>query len=165
MPLKRKYSQSGKVEEYSIGDLYQASDAIIMTSLREGFGYPFLECWFAKKNVIGRRIQNVIKDFEKSGLSFEWLYNDFLLDDSIDIKDEKSFKRAKRVLNIFKDEKLTARILELNKDSVLKQVEVLQNRERREKIIKLNFKMAENTYNVSKIAKRFLGLINIDERN
>jgi len=166
-PLKREYNKEGKIERFSIADIYQVSETIIMTSLREGFGYPFLECWFAKKSVIGRRIQNVIKDFEKSGLSFEWLYRDFLLNNSdpINIEDEKSFKRAKRVLDIFKDEKLKARILELNKDVVLEQIKVLEDKERREKIIESNFKIAENTYNISKITKRFLELIDIDERS
>ncbi len=166
-PLRRKHNKEGKIERFSISDIYQISEAIIMTSLREGFGYPFLECWFTKKIIIGRRIQNVIKDFEKSGLSFEWLYKDFLLDndDSINIEDEKNFKRAKRVLDIFKDEKLKKQILELNKDDILKQIEILKNKEEREKIIESNFKVAENTYSASKISNRFLELIGINERN
>ncbi|MBU4082654.1 glycosyltransferase family 4 protein [Patescibacteria group bacterium] len=161
LPLKRRYSASGAVEEYSVGDLYQASFATVMTSLREGFGYPFLECWFAGKIVIGRRIQNVVDDFEKSGLSFEWLYDNFLLNnrDVVNAEDEKSFKRAKRVLEIFRDKELKERILELNKDDVLKQVEVLRDRTRREKIIKENLEAAKNIYEVSEVAKQFLELI------
>ncbi|MBU2579854.1 glycosyltransferase [Patescibacteria group bacterium] len=161
LPLKRRYSASGAVEEYSVGDLYQASFATVMTSLREGFGYPFLECWFAGKIVVGRRIQNIVDDFEKSGLSFEWLYDNFLLNnrDVVNAEDEKSFKRAKRVLEIFRDKELKERILELNKDDVLKQVEVLRDRTRREKIIKENLEAAKNIYEVSEVAKQFLELI------
>jgi len=112
LPLERSYNPSGEVKEYSVGDLYQTSYATVMTSLREGFGYPFLECWFAEKVVIGRRIKNVVDDFKEDGLSFEWLYNNFLVSekDVINAKDEKSFKRAKMVLDIFKDDGLKEQI-------------------------------------------------------
>ncbi len=66
-----------RIKKFNIGDLYQISEAILMTSRKEGFGYPFLECWFARKIVIGRRIEEVIRDFEKSGLRFWWLYRQF----------------------------------------------------------------------------------------
>ena len=163
LPLERSHNPSGEVKEYSVGDLYQASYATVMTSLREGFGYPFLECWFAEKIVIGRRIKDVISDFEKNGLSFEWLYNDFLLSngDVVNAEDEKSFKRAKKVLEIFKDKKLKERIFELNKEALLKQAEILQNKKRREKIIKENLKVTRSVYGSSENAKRFLELAGI----
>lgn len=163
LPLNRKYGADGGIEEYGIGDLYRASCATIMTSLREGFGYPFLECWFAEKIVIGRRIENVIEDFEKDGLSFKWLYDNFLVseEDIINAEDEKSFERAKKVLNVLKDDKLKEQIFELNKTVILKQVEVLQNKKQREKIIKENLKVARSVYGSSENAKRFLKLVGI----
>lgn len=163
LPLERSYHSSGEVKEYSVGDLYQTSYATVMTSLREGFGYPFLECWFAEKIVIGRRIKNVVEDFEKNGLSFDWLYNDFLIseEDVINAEDEKSFKRAKMVLNIFKDDELKKRVFELNKSAILKQIEVLQNEKQREETIKENLKVAKNVYGSSENAKHFLELVNI----
>jgi len=60
---------------------------------------------------------------------------------------------------------LKKQILELNKDDILKQIEILKNKEEREKIIESNFKVAENTYSASKISNRFLELIGINERN
>ncbi|MEA2113560.1 MAG: hypothetical protein U9P63_02795 [Patescibacteria group bacterium] len=163
LPLERSYGADREIKEYSIGDLYQASCAIVMTSLREGFGYPFLECWFAEKIVIGRRIKNVIGDFEKDGLSFDWLYDNFLVGegDVINSEDEKNFKRAKKVLDIFKNDRLKKQVFELNKAAILKQVEVLQNRKHREKIIKENLKIAKSVYGAPENAKRFLKLAGI----
>ena len=163
LPLERRYNSSGAVEEYSVGDLYQASYATVMTSLREGFGYPFLECWFAEKIVIGRRIEDVISDFEKNGLSFEWLYDNFLVSNSdvINVEDEKNFKRAKRVFEVFKNGKLKGQVFELNKAAILKQVEILRNEARREEIVKTNLKVAESVYGVSENAKHFLELAGI----
>lgn len=77
LPLERQYDKRGKIKKFSIGDLYQVSQAILMTSLKEGFGYPYLECWLAKKIVLGRRLDEVIRDFEKNGLKFWWLYSRF----------------------------------------------------------------------------------------
>jgi len=125
LPLERKYDNAGKIKKFSIGDLYQASEAILMTSLREGFGYPFLECWFSRKIVIGRRIEEIIKDFEKSGLKFWWLYKKF------------SFGAIK------------------------KQADILQNKEKREKIIENNLKVAKEVYEASRVTDRFLELINL----
>jgi len=122
LPLEREYDKKGKIKKFSIGDLYQLARAIVMTSQREGFGYPFIECWFSKKIVIGRRIEEVIKDFEKSGLKFWWLYRKFSLAgvekqaEILQNKEEEkkiieaNLKVAKKVYEI---SKVTERFLEI----------------------------------------------------
>ena len=122
LPPEREYDYTGRIKQFGIGDLYKISQAIITTSKKEGFGYPFLECWFAKKIVIGRRIEEVIKDFEKSGLKFWWLYRKFSLagvEKQAEIlqnkKEEKkiieaNLKVAKKVYEI---SKVTERFLEI----------------------------------------------------
>jgi hypothetical protein len=49
--------------------------SVITTSVKEGFGFSFLEPWTAFRSVMGRRIDYVCRDFESSGVSFSSLYN------------------------------------------------------------------------------------------
>ena len=162
-PLERKYDSRGKIKKFSIGDLYQISQAVIMTSFREGFGYPFLECWFAGKVVIGHRTQNVIEDFEKSGLKFNWLYRHFFVEgkDLFKIKSEEYLEGAKEVINTLKNSELKKQTLKLNKRIIMNQVRILQYKNQQKQIIKSNLKSAKKTYEISKITKDFLKLISL----
>jgi glycosyltransferase involved in cell wall biosynthesis len=54
--------------------LFGSSLAVITTSVKEGFGFSFLEPWTAGREVIGRRINYVCKDFEDEGIRFKALY-------------------------------------------------------------------------------------------
>jgi glycosyltransferase involved in cell wall biosynthesis len=49
--------------------------AVITTSVKEGFGFSFLEPWTANLAVTGRRIGYVCADFEKAGVSFPYSYD------------------------------------------------------------------------------------------
>jgi len=156
-PLEREYGKRGKIDEFSIGDVYQASEAILMTSLREGFGYPFLESWFANKVVIGRRIENVINDFEKSGLDFRWLYRGFPI--RAEAGNQEGIQRVKNFLRIFEDNILEKQVLELNKSRVMDQIEVLQDKEKQKQIIEDNLMRAGQIYEISEVTDRFLELV------
>jgi hypothetical protein len=163
-PLERRYINKSKVKKFGIGDLYQISEAIIMTSIEEGFGYPFLECWFAKKIIIGRRIQDVISDFEKKGVKFWWLYSRFLINKNKDlsqIKNDEDFQRIEKVIEILKDEESKKQILSLNKAILTKQIKMLQDKRRQAEIIKNNLEAAKKTYEISKVAGRFLELVDL----
>lgn len=46
----------------------------ITTSVKEGFGFSFLEPWTIGVPVIGRRIDSVVRDFESEGLDLSHLY-------------------------------------------------------------------------------------------
>jgi glycosyltransferase involved in cell wall biosynthesis len=59
----------------SLEDLYGSALGIITTSVKEGFGFSFLEPWAAGRTVIGRRINYVCRDFEGSGVRFDSLYS------------------------------------------------------------------------------------------
>jgi hypothetical protein len=48
---------------------------VITTSVKEGFGFSFLEPWTAGIAVTGRRIDYVCRDFEEAGLCFDGLYS------------------------------------------------------------------------------------------
>ncbi len=66
-------------EKDSLPRLLGSARCAITTSVKEGFGFSFLEPWTAFRAVIGRRLDYVCSDFEKAGVCFDGLY------DSIDI--------------------------------------------------------------------------------
>ncbi len=48
---------------------------VITTSVKEGFGFSFIEPWISNKAVFGRKIDYVCQDFEEAGVSFNTLYS------------------------------------------------------------------------------------------
>jgi hypothetical protein len=48
---------------------------MITTSIREGFGFSFLEPWTAGRAVVGRRLEAVAPDFERRGVDLSSLYH------------------------------------------------------------------------------------------
>ncbi len=71
--LDRRFrpSESNLLE---LADILDISSVILSTSFIEGFGLPFIEGWLFRKCVVGRRIENVIRDFEENGIDFDHLY-------------------------------------------------------------------------------------------
>ena len=51
-----------------------ASYKIVTTSIKEGFGMSFLEPWMFNKQVVGRDISIITKDFKKNNLKLNGLY-------------------------------------------------------------------------------------------
>ncbi|AEF83941.1 conserved hypothetical protein [Treponema primitia ZAS-2] len=62
-------------QDSSLEDLYGSAEGVISCSVKEGFGFSFLEPWTAGRAVLGRRIDYVCKDFESSGVRFNSLYS------------------------------------------------------------------------------------------
>ncbi|GHV91656.1 hypothetical protein AGMMS50268_21590 [Spirochaetia bacterium] len=60
--------------EHSLPELYGSAFCVISTSIKEGFGFSFLEPWTAGRSLMGRRIDYVCRDFEDEGLRFDSLY-------------------------------------------------------------------------------------------
>ena len=58
----------------SFADVMGSARAVITTSVKEGFGFSFLEPWTAGIAVSGRRIDYVCSDFEKAGVKLDHLY-------------------------------------------------------------------------------------------
>lgn len=54
-------------------DALAGADAIITTSVAEGFGMVFLEAWLAGRPLVGRNLPEITKDFVESGLRFPGL--------------------------------------------------------------------------------------------
>jgi hypothetical protein len=78
----KSFAQSrGLPAEFDVGlarglaDLMGESSAAVTTSVKEGFGFSFLEPWTAGRAAAGRRIDAVCGDFEKEGVRLPHLYS------------------------------------------------------------------------------------------
>jgi hypothetical protein len=86
--------------------LMSRSLSIITTSVKEGFGFSFLEPWTASRSVMGRRLDYVCRDFEASGVSFNALYNAlaipmvYLPEPVLKKKMEKAFETTYRTFGL-----------------------------------------------------------------
>ena len=66
----------GTGEDGGVGFLENlaAADAVLSTSVAEGFGMVFLECWLAGRPLSGRDLPHVTADFRADGLDLSSLY-------------------------------------------------------------------------------------------
>lgn len=90
-------------EKFSIGDLLGASDYVMTTSIREGFGFAFIEPWMADTPVMGRDIPQVTEDFKQNGVLLDHLYDDWFSEDTSERIDyyrkrmsDQGFRQKKR---------------------------------------------------------------------
>ncbi len=51
-----------------------AADLILTTSVAEGFGMVFAECWLAGRRLVGRNLPEITADFVRSGVDLGQLY-------------------------------------------------------------------------------------------
>lgn len=61
--------------EIPFGHLLAASDYLLTTSVAEGFGMTFLECWLVGKDLLGRNLPEITSDFSRVGLELGQLYD------------------------------------------------------------------------------------------
>ena len=59
----------------SLDALYARARTVVTTSVKEGFGFSFLEPLARGVPVAGRRLSSVVPDFEAAGLSYPGLYS------------------------------------------------------------------------------------------
>jgi glycosyltransferase involved in cell wall biosynthesis len=64
---------AGRKHDFS--KLVQHAEALISTSIAEGFGLAFLEPWLENKPLIGRKLPEITTDFEDAGLDLSGLYS------------------------------------------------------------------------------------------
>lgn len=75
--------QSEEGDKPTVHELLGVSEAIMLTSIQEGFGLPFLEATAAGRPLVARALPNVSPDLEKFGFHFPQLYRDVLIDPSL----------------------------------------------------------------------------------
>jgi glycosyltransferase involved in cell wall biosynthesis len=64
----------------SVDELLEISEAVLLTSIQEGFGLPYLEAAAARRPLIARRIPNIAPDLERFGFRFPYYYDDVWID-------------------------------------------------------------------------------------
>jgi glycosyltransferase involved in cell wall biosynthesis len=60
-------------EQLDFTENLAAADAIISTSVAEGFGLVFLEAWLASRPLVGRNLPEITADFVENGLQLDWM--------------------------------------------------------------------------------------------
>jgi glycosyltransferase involved in cell wall biosynthesis len=63
----------------SMAELLAACDVVLLTSIQEGFGLPFLEAAAAARPLIARRLPNIAPDLRAFGFRFPYAYDDVLV--------------------------------------------------------------------------------------
>ncbi|NIP85108.1 MAG: hypothetical protein GTO03_05935 [Planctomycetales bacterium] len=63
----------GGPEGLAYSENLAAADALLTTSVAEGFGLVFLECWLVGRPLLGRDLPEITADFVRSGIRFPGL--------------------------------------------------------------------------------------------
>jgi glycosyltransferase involved in cell wall biosynthesis len=66
-----------------IPDLMAGSEVVLLTSLQEGFGLPYLEAAAAGRPLLARALPNIMPDLRRFGFRFPHLYADLLVAPSL----------------------------------------------------------------------------------
>lgn len=77
-----------------IAELKAASEAVLLTSVQEGFGLPYVEAVTARRPLIARRLANVMPDLQRWGFSLPHTYDEVWIDaDCLDLGRERERQR------------------------------------------------------------------------
>lgn len=60
----------------TIPELLAASEAVLLTSIQEGFGLPYLEAAAAQRPLLARRLPNIAPDLDQFGFRFPQAYDE-----------------------------------------------------------------------------------------
>lgn len=63
----------------TVPELLAASEAVLLTSIQEGFGLPYLEAAAAQRPLIARRLPNIAPDLDQFGFRFPQAYDEILI--------------------------------------------------------------------------------------
>src|SRR5690606_14151715 len=63
-----------------VPELMAASEALLLTSVQEGFGLTYLEAAAAGRPLLARRLPNVFPDLRRLGFRFPQAYDEVLVD-------------------------------------------------------------------------------------
>jgi len=70
-------------QEPSVSELLAASEAVILTSLQEGFGLPYLEAAALRRPLVARALPNIAPDLAKFGFRFPQSYRELWVDPAL----------------------------------------------------------------------------------
>lgn len=80
----------------SVPELMAASEVVLLTSIQEGFGLPYLEAAAARRPLLARALPNIAPDLAEFGFKFPQSYNELLVaPDLFDWRKERA-RQARR---------------------------------------------------------------------
>jgi glycosyltransferase involved in cell wall biosynthesis len=82
-PLRLGVLQGDETHKPSVAELLGASEAVLLTSIQEGFGLPYLEAAAANRPLIARIIPNIAPDLAEFGFEFPQSYREILVAPSL----------------------------------------------------------------------------------
>jgi hypothetical protein len=82
-PLRLALLHQREARAPSLDELLGASEAILLTSLLEGFGLPYLEAAAAGVPLIARELPNIAPDLRQAGLRFPQSYREVSVDSAL----------------------------------------------------------------------------------
>lgn len=71
--------QGDETHKPSVPELLAASEAVLLTSIQEGFGLPYLEAAAAARPLIARQLPNIAPDLAQFGFRFPQSYSEILV--------------------------------------------------------------------------------------
>ncbi|MBI5380853.1 MAG: hypothetical protein HZA31_03020 [Opitutae bacterium] len=81
--LRLSVLQGEHRERPTVAELMAASEALILTSLVEGFGLPYLEAATARRPLLARALPNIAPDLKQFGFRFPYAYDEVLIAPSL----------------------------------------------------------------------------------
>ena len=75
--------QGDESKKPTVPELLAASETVLLTSLQEGFGLPYLEAAAARRPLIARHLPNIAPDLAKFGFRFPQSYREVQVDPSL----------------------------------------------------------------------------------
>lgn len=81
--LRLSILKGNESEQPSVPELLAASEAVVFTSLQEGFGLPYLETAAARRPLLARRLPNISPDLKQFGFTFPQSYQEVLVDPAL----------------------------------------------------------------------------------
>ena len=75
-PLRLSVLEGNEMHKPSVAELMAASECVMLTSMQEGFGLPYLEAAAAKRPLIARSLPNIAPDLAQFGFRFPQYYEE-----------------------------------------------------------------------------------------
>ena len=82
-PLRLGVLQGDESQKPSVPELMAASEALVLTSLQEGFGLPYVEAAAAQRPLVARALPNIAPDLARFGFKFPQRYWEIEVDPSL----------------------------------------------------------------------------------
>lgn len=95
-PLRLGVLQGDETKKPTVAELMAASEAVLLTSIQEGFGLPYLEAAAARRPLLARSLPNIAPDLRQFGFRFPQVYDEILV--ATELFDWKAERRRQQKL-------------------------------------------------------------------